>query len=72
MSDESAALLDLGRVLDLMIEKVGQFHALLSDEQQAIRTLSFGQFSDVTEKKSELLVFLTPRIMSDQAIAVSR
>ena len=55
MSDESAALLDLGRVLDLMIEKVGQFHALLSDEQQAIRTLSFGQFSDVTEKKSELL-----------------
>ncbi len=24
------------------------------------------------EKKSELLVFLTPRIMSDQAIAVSR
>ena len=55
MSDESAAPLKLGRVLDLMIEKVGQFHALLSDEQQAIRTLSFGQFSDVTEKKSELL-----------------
>jgi hypothetical protein len=24
------------------------------------------------KKKSELLVFLTPRIMSDQAIAVSR
>jgi len=25
-----------------------------------------------TEKKSELLVFLTPRIMNNQAIAVSR
>ena len=28
--------------------------------------------STIQEKKSELLVFLTPRIMSDQAIAVSR
>jgi type IV pilus assembly protein PilQ len=26
----------------------------------------------VSEKKSELLVFLTPRIMNNQAIAVSR
>jgi flagellar biosynthesis/type III secretory pathway chaperone len=55
MLNESAASLELGQVLDLMLVKVQQFHDLLKDEQQAIRTLSFGQFSDVTEKKSELL-----------------
>jgi len=55
MSNESAAALDLPRVLDLMREKVQQFHDLLKDEQQAIRTLSFGQFSDVTERKTQLL-----------------
>lgn len=55
MLNESSASLQLAQVLDLMLEKVQQFHDLLRDEQQAIRTLSFGQFSDVTEKKSELL-----------------
>ncbi|HET6676042.1 MAG TPA: flagellar protein FlgN [Nitrospiraceae bacterium] len=55
MPDESAASLQLGPVLDLMLEKVREFHDLLKDEQQAIRTLSFGQFSDVTERKSNLL-----------------
>lgn len=52
---ESACALELHRVLDLMHEQVRQFHDLLKDEQQAIRTLSFGQFSDVTEQKSRLL-----------------
>jgi flagellar biosynthesis/type III secretory pathway chaperone len=55
MSRESACALDLHRVLDLMREHVQQFHDLLKDEQQAIRTLSFGQFSDVTERKARLL-----------------
>jgi flagellar biosynthesis/type III secretory pathway chaperone len=55
MSKESACAIDLHRVLDLMREHVQQFHDLLKDEQQAIRTLSFGQFSDVTERKARLL-----------------
>jgi flagellar biosynthesis/type III secretory pathway chaperone len=38
-----------------MRETVRQFHDLLQEEQQAIRTLSFGQFSDVTERKARLL-----------------
>jgi flagellar biosynthesis/type III secretory pathway chaperone len=55
MSKESACATELTRVLDLMRENVQQFHDLLRDEQQAIRTLSFGQFSDVTDRKARLL-----------------
>jgi flagellar biosynthesis/type III secretory pathway chaperone len=55
MSKESACAIDLHRVLGLMREHVQQFYDLLKDEQQAIRTLSFGQFSDVTERKARLL-----------------
>jgi flagellar biosynthesis/type III secretory pathway chaperone len=55
MSKDSVCAADLHRVLDLMHENIRQFHDLLKDEQQAIRTLSFGQFSDVTEKKARLL-----------------
>jgi flagellar biosynthesis/type III secretory pathway chaperone len=54
MSNDSAAI-QLSRVLDVMRENVQQFHDLLKEEQQAVRTLSFGQFSDVTERKSRLL-----------------
>jgi flagellar biosynthesis/type III secretory pathway chaperone len=54
MSNDSAAT-QLSRVLDVMRENVQQFHDLLKEEQQAVRTLSFGQFSDVTERKSRLL-----------------
>ena len=55
MFKESACAIDLHRVLDLMREHVQQFHDLLKDEQQAIRTLSFGQFSGVTDRKARLL-----------------
>ncbi|HEX2055465.1 MAG TPA: flagellar protein FlgN, partial [Nitrospiraceae bacterium] len=54
MSNDSAAI-QLSRLLDVMRENVQHFHDLLKEEQQAIRTLSFGQFSDVTERKSCLL-----------------
>jgi flagellar biosynthesis/type III secretory pathway chaperone len=78
MLNESAASLQLAQVLDLMHEKVQQFHDLLKDEQQAIRTLSFGQFSDVTEKKSELLDGIRDlehsrrHLMGDAAVGSSR
>lgn len=55
MSKEPIPAPRLHEILDLMREKVQQFHDLLKDEQQAIRTLSFGQFSDVTERKTQLL-----------------
>jgi flagellar biosynthesis/type III secretory pathway chaperone len=55
MSKDSASAAELDRVLDVMRENAQRFHDLLKDEQQAIRTLSFGQFSDVTERKARLL-----------------
>ncbi|HJR76544.1 MAG TPA: flagellar protein FlgN [Nitrospiraceae bacterium] len=55
MPKDSTCAADLHRVLDLMHENIRQFHDLLKDEQQAIRTLSFGQFSDVTDRKTRLL-----------------
>jgi flagellar biosynthesis/type III secretory pathway chaperone len=55
MSKASAATDELHHVMDVMRDKVQQFHALLKEEQQAIRTLSFGQFSDVTDRKARLL-----------------
>jgi flagellar biosynthesis/type III secretory pathway chaperone len=55
MSKDSAGAADLHHVLDVMRDNVQRFHDLLKDEQQAIRTLSFGQFSDVTERKARLL-----------------
>lgn len=45
----------LDEVLDRMQRKLQDFIGLLNDEQQAIRTLSFGQFTTVTEKKTCLL-----------------
>ena len=38
-----------------MLDKIGAFQALLIEEQQAIRSLSFGQFTAVTMRKSNLL-----------------
>ena len=38
-----------------MLDKIGAFQALLIEEQQAIRSLSFGQFTTVTMQKSNLL-----------------
>ena len=55
MPNEPISTTRLREILDLMREKVEQFHDLLKDEQQAIRTLSFGQFSNVTERKTQLL-----------------
>lgn len=55
MSKDSAGAAELDNVLDVMRENAQRFHDLLKDEQQAIRTLSFGQFSDVTDRKARLL-----------------
>jgi flagellar biosynthesis/type III secretory pathway chaperone len=38
-----------------MLDKLAAFQALLIEEQQAIRSLSFGQFTTVTMRKSHLL-----------------
>ncbi len=38
-----------------MLEKILAFQGLLIEEQQAIRSLSFGQFTTVTSRKSQLL-----------------
>jgi len=38
-----------------MLDKIAAFQALLVEEQQAIRSLSFGQFTTVTMQKSHLL-----------------
>lgn len=38
-----------------MLDKINAFQALLVEEQQAIRSLSFGQFTAVTMRKSQLL-----------------
>lgn len=38
-----------------MLDKIAAFQALLVEEQQAIRSLSFGQFTTVTMQKSQLL-----------------
>jgi flagellar biosynthesis/type III secretory pathway chaperone len=38
-----------------MLDKIVAFQALLLDEQEAIRSLSFGQFTSVTMQKTQLL-----------------
>jgi flagellar biosynthesis/type III secretory pathway chaperone len=38
-----------------MLDKIVAFQGLLIEEQQAIRSLSFGQFTTVTMRKSQLL-----------------
>jgi flagellar biosynthesis/type III secretory pathway chaperone len=38
-----------------MDDRIRAFQALLIEEQQAIRSLSFGQFTDVTMRKTHLL-----------------
>ncbi|MCI1278867.1 MAG: flagellar protein FlgN [Nitrospira sp.] len=38
-----------------LLEKLKAFRALLLEEQDAIRSLSFGQFTSVTQRKSQLL-----------------
>lgn len=43
------------RLLRRMLDKIVAFQALLIEEQQAIRSLSFGQFTMVTMQKSHLL-----------------
>jgi len=43
------------RLLRRMLDKIVAFQALLIEEQQAIRSLSFGQFTTVTMRKSHLL-----------------
>ena len=46
---------DSDRLLRRMLDKLVAFQALLTEEQQAIRSLSFGQFTTVTMQKSDLL-----------------
>ncbi len=43
------------QTLRRMLDKMRAFQALLIEEQQAIRTLSFGQFTTVMMQKSNLL-----------------
>ena len=43
------------RLLRRMLDKIVAFQGLLIEEQQAIRSLSFGQFTTVTMRKSQLL-----------------
>ncbi len=38
-----------------LLQKLEAFRALLLEEQDAIRSLSFGQFTSVTQRKSQLL-----------------
>jgi flagellar biosynthesis/type III secretory pathway chaperone len=38
-----------------MLDKLTAFQALLTEEQDAIRSLSFGQFTSVTVRKTHLL-----------------
>lgn len=65
-------------LLDRMIVQVQAFHDLLKEEQQAIRSLSFGQFADVTEKKTRLLNALRDleqdrrRLTDESSTAVDR
>lgn len=59
-----------------MTVQVQAFHDLLKEEQQAIRSLSFGQFADVTEKKTRLLNTLRDleqerRRLSDESAAAA-
>ncbi|MFO0768162.1 MAG: hypothetical protein U0231_15550 [Nitrospiraceae bacterium] len=42
-------------LLRRMRAKMTEFQGLLTEEQQAIRSLSFGQFSSVTMRKERLL-----------------
>lgn len=43
------------KILRRMLDKIVAFQGLLIEEQQAIRSLSFGQFTTVTMRKSQLL-----------------
>ena len=43
------------KLLRRMHDKILAFQALLIEEQQAIRTLSFGQFTTITMRKTQLL-----------------
>lgn len=46
---------DTDVLLRRMLDKIVAFQALLLDEQEAIRSLSFGQFTSVTMQKTQLL-----------------
>lgn len=54
-SIQPALSIDSDRLLRAMLDKLAAFQALLIEEQQAIRSLSFGQFTTVTMRKSGLL-----------------
>ncbi|CAE6777017.1 conserved hypothetical protein [Nitrospira defluvii] len=49
ISNESDAL------MERMLERILAFQSLLREEQEAIRCLSFGQFTSVTMRKAQLL-----------------
>lgn len=77
MSDQRLSSTQLHDLLDRMIVQVQAFHDLLKEEQQAIRSLSFGQFADVTDKKTRLLNALRDleqdrRRLTDESAAVDR
>ena len=46
---------DSDRVICGMLDKMRAFQALLVEERDAIRSLSFGQFTSVTARKAQLL-----------------
>lgn len=46
---------DSDSLLRRMLDKIVAFQALLIEEQEAIRSLSFGQFTAVTMQKTQLL-----------------
>jgi flagellar biosynthesis/type III secretory pathway chaperone len=54
-SAQQALPTDSDGLLRHMLDKLVAFQALLIEEQQAIRSLSFGQFTTVTMRKSHLL-----------------
>jgi flagellar biosynthesis/type III secretory pathway chaperone len=54
-SVQQALPTDSDQLLRRMLDKLVAFQALLIEEQQAIRSLSFGQFTTVTIRKSHLL-----------------
>lgn len=77
MSNQRLSSTQLHDLLDRMIVQVQAFHDLLKEEQQAIRSLSFGQFADVTDKKTRLLNALRDleqdrRRLTDESVAVDR
>lgn len=52
---ESSRRLETQSLLSRLYDKVIAFQTLLRREQQAIRTLSFSEFTQVTMKKAQLL-----------------